>query len=306
MQADGFDLISAVLAIPGLGNKALRRLLPPGGGLSPALDVGALDLAIQAMAANNTRIKYAGKDTLLEGVAGASALRGRHADAGIECITWFSSTYPSSFMALADAPPILYIRGDVGLLKGQPAVAIIGTREPTDFVARSLYRMAGRCADRSIAVVSGLALGCDAAAHAGSVARGGNTIAVLPGGVGTVYPPQHQDLAESIVRAGGLLVSEYPEGTPVKEYTFVARDRLQAALAAGVICGQAGIEGGAMHACRHAVQMGKPIAVLAPMAGGDFTGNSALIEADQAVILSDQEGLERFLADIMQPYGQEK
>ena len=185
-------------------------------------------------------------------------------------------------------------------------MAIIGTRDPVNFVGRSLYRMAGRCADRSLAVVSGLALGCDAAAHAGSLARGGKTIAILPGGVGTVYPPQHQDLAESIVRTGGLLVSEYPEGTPVKEYTFVARDRLQAALAAGVICGQAGREGGAMHACRHAVRMGKPLAVLAPVAGGDFTGNSELIEADQAVVLADQAGLERYLADVVQATGREE
>lgn len=298
MKLNEFDVVAAALSVPGLGPKALQAIFPASCDLSCLPDLGDLDAMISELASRNARIKYVGQESLHAPIEESRLLRETHLQGGIQSLTWCSPEYPDRFLELRAPPPILYARGDLALMATHPKIALIGTREPVDYISRSLRQIAGRCVQKNLVIVSGLAMGCDASAHEGCLAHGGKTIAILPSGVGEVYPSQHQQLAEDIIESGGLLLSEYPEGTPVKDYMFVARDRLQAALSDGVICGQAGCEGGAMHTCGFATDLGRPLAVLPPMPHGDFQGNQSLIDAGSARVLSDQKDLKGFLSEI--------
>jgi DNA protecting protein DprA len=108
-------------------------------------------------------------------------------------------------------------------------------------------------------VVSGLALGIDAAAHAASIGHGGPTWAVLAHGLHTVSPSSNRELAKQIVERGGALVSEYAPGQHAQRHYFVERDRIQAGLADAVLVIESGIDGGSMHTVRFARDAGLPV-----------------------------------------------
>lgn len=111
-------------------------------------------------------------------------------------------------------------------------------------------------------IVSGLALGCDTAAHEGALKVGGATTAFLGGGLDEIYPQENEGLARRIVERGGLLLSEYPVGTQGNKYTLVARDRLQAGLAAATLVVQCSRHSGTMHASKATLSAGKPLLVV--------------------------------------------
>lgn len=158
-------------------------------------------------------------------------------------------------------PSLIFYKGDLSILE-RPSVAVIGTREPT-----AEGRAAGEYYAKAFAaiganIVSGLATGCDSAGHRGALAAGGVTTATLAHGLDSVYPPENEGLARQIVEGGGLLLSEYPVGTPVSRYNLVARDRLQAGLSGAVLVIQTTVKGGTMHAVRAAQAVGKPVFVV--------------------------------------------
>ena len=155
-------------------------------------------------------------------------------------------------------PYVLYYKGDISLLK-RPCVSIIGTRYPTKEGVETGVYLAREFAKEGFCVVSGLASGCDASAHRGALLAKGKTVAVLAHGLDRVYPAEHSALAREIVEAGGLLLSEYPVGTQVSKYNFIARDRLVSALSHAVIVLQTGVEGGAMYVANNALSLGKPL-----------------------------------------------
>jgi DNA processing protein len=299
MKLNEFDIIAAALSVSGLGAKALQSIFPASYDLSCLPDLDDLDAMISELASRKSRIKYSGRESLLLPIEESRLLREAHLGLGIHNLTWCSPEYPDRFLELNAPPPLLYAQGELTLIaNNQPTIALIGTREPVQYISRSMRQIAGRCVQGGMVIVSGLAMGCDASAHEGCLAHGGQTIAILPSGVGDVYPPQHQKLAETIIESRGLLVSEYPEGTPIKDYMFVARDRLVAALSDGVICGQAGRDGGSMHTCGFSTDLGRPLAVLPPRPEGDFEGNQTLINVGSASILTDQSDLKDFLTEI--------
>ena len=293
-----FDLIAAVLSVPGLGQKSLEVLLPPTTVGPHLVELDSLDLKIQQLANENNRIKYRGISMLQAGLDNAARSRQNHQREGIHCVDWFSPDYPARFLESKAPPPLLYAKGDLAIVNAEITIALIGTRQPEGFVERSINKIAKRLADDGIVTISGLALGCDASAHQGALDSGGKTIAILPSGLGNIYPRQHQKLAEDIVDSGGLLLSEYPDRTRAQEYTFVARDRLQALLADGVICGQARGGSGSMHACNYAVELIKPLAVLPAMNEVGFEGSLALVDAGKAVTLFKRSDFMTFIADV--------
>ena len=159
-----------------------------------------------------------------------------------------------------DPPLLLWYRGDFSITQ-LPGFAVIGTREATpEGVAGGTY-LAGEFAKRGFNIVSGLAIGCDTCGHKGALKVGGKTTAILANGLDhdSIYPPENQDLAEEIVKNGGLLISEYRTGTPVNRYSLVARDRLQSGLSLATLVVQTGEHGGTMHAATATLQAGKPL-----------------------------------------------
>ena len=154
--------------------------------------------------------------------------------------------FPDKLEGMDDPPLLLYCLGDSSLINS-PSVAVIGTREPTDFGSTAAIEFGKHLAENGQVVVSGLALGCDTGGHEGCLEAEGKTIAVLAHGLDTMFPKENRDLAKRILSKGGLLLSEYEFGVGPRGYQFVERDRIQAALSDAVIVVETGIEGGTLH-----------------------------------------------------------
>ena len=151
--------------------------------------------------------------------------------------------------------PGLHVRGSIV----QPLVAIVGTRRPSLEAVETAYSVARRLAEQGIGVVSGLALGIDAAAHRGALAGGGTTVAVLGHGLDApIYPAQHAALAEAILRFGAL-ASPFDAHAPLTRRRLLARNRWIARLAMAVWVVQSGVPGGALATAAAARQMGIPV-----------------------------------------------
>lgn len=158
-----------------------------------------------------------------------------------------------------DYPVLIYYKGDLSIASSLPGFAVIGTREATVEGVKAGEFFAGEFAKKGFNIVSGLAIGCDAAGHRGALSKGGITTAFLAHGLDTVYPQENTKLAQDIVDSGGLLMSEYPIGTQFSRYSFVARDRLQAALSQATLVIQTGVHGGTMHAAMATLHSDKPL-----------------------------------------------
>ena len=166
--------------------------------------------------------------------------------------------YPASLLALSRPPERLYLRGEPGL---GPFISVVGTRGP-DREGRRFAREVGAALARAgITVVSGGALGVDAAAHQGALEAGGRTVAVLGTGVDVAYPAEHRALFERIAEAGAL-ASEHPPGPPPRRAHFPQRNRIVAALGAATVVVQAGHRSGALSTAAYASSLGRPIVAI--------------------------------------------
>lgn len=188
----------------------------------------------------------------------------KSSDRNISMVSRYEESYPKALLQTVNedgkesVPLFLFYKGDLSIAD-KKSIAIIGTREPSHEGEIAGAFFAKALAEKGVNIVSGLALGCDTAAHKGALEGLGVTTATLGNGLDKVYPPQNLDLAERIVSNGGLLLSEYPIGEESTPYTLVARDRLQAALSQSVLVIQTAIKGGTMHAVNAAAVVGKPI-----------------------------------------------
>ncbi|MGE3842403.1 MAG: DNA-processing protein DprA [Vicinamibacterales bacterium] len=171
--------------------------------------------------------------------------------------------YPSPLLRSSDPPALLFGEG-VPITVAVPRVAIVGTRQPTEWGRETAAACARLCAERGAVVVSGLAVGIDAEAHAAVVAAHGTTWATLPCGLDRLYPPEHRDLAAQIVDAGGTLISEYWPGSGARRDRFIERDRLQVGLSGLLLVVEAGRRGGTQHTIGFAPAADVPIWVALP------------------------------------------
>jgi DNA processing protein len=172
--------------------------------------------------------------------------------------------YPKYLRSTNDAPPLLFIRGDLNILSALPGVAIVGAREASAAGKEIAKRIAKYMGENSWPVVSGLALGIDAAAHQGALDGNGKTIAVLAGGLDKPNPAANSALGFSILESGGAWISEHPVGTPPKKHHFVPRNRIQVGLSAGSIIVEAKFKSGSLTQARFCVGQGRPLFAVVP------------------------------------------
>ena len=207
----------------------------------------------------------------------------RHA--GISILPFFSPSYPKSLEVLQRSRPVLlYALGDLELLRSDRSVTIVGTRSPSPEGRRAAYEIARARAMRGETIISGLALGCDKAAHRGALEVGGRTIAVLATGLDRAHPETHAPLQAELVYHGGLLLSEYPLGTPVSKHRLIARDRIQAALGDELLIIECGRSSGTMHTVRFAERCHRPIFALPyPSYPTSAEGNELLLRSGRAL-----------------------
>ena len=165
--------------------------------------------------------------------------------------------YPLSLFETPDPPSLLYAKGDLRLLK-RPAIAIVGSRNATPGGVQSAGRFARALAAQGYCIVSGMALGIDAAAHEGAMAAAGTTIAVIGTGADRIYPARHQTLARQIAEKG-LIISEFPLGTSPLPSNFPRRNRIISGLSRGVLVVEAALESGSLITARLAGDQGREV-----------------------------------------------
>ena len=176
---------------------------------------------------------------------------------GLTAITLEEPEYPARLREVELPPPLLYLRGSADALSARNAVAVVGTRWPTD-KGRLIAGWIGSAIARAGAVVvSGLAVGIDGAAHAAVVGEGGQTVAVLGGGHARLFPKAHERLADAIVAAGGAVVSELPPDTSPSRGTFPRRNRLVSGLSDATVVVEAGCRSGALITAGWALEQGR-------------------------------------------------
>ena len=206
--------------------------------------------------------------------------------AGITLLPYFASDYPTALHALGGARPVLlHAKGDLGLLQSPASIlGIIGTRQPSTEGLAAAHRIAYEEAEKGRVILSGLAYGCDTAAHHGALEATGRTVAVIATGLDRAHPEAHQALQDQIIASGGLVLSEYPLTTPVDTYRLVARDRLQAALSAELLVIECGVKSGTMHTVRFAERYHRPIFALLPHTDclPSLEGNRQLLQSGRA------------------------
>ncbi len=189
-------------------------------------------------------------------------------------------------------PPLgLYVRGTLPP-DTQPALAIVGTRKATRN-GRELAHALARELSSSFSIVSGLALGVDAAAHAGCLEGNGHTVAVLAGGVDAPQPQTNAGLAARILEQDGALVSEYPPGSAPVPYRFLERNRIVSGLSRGVVIVEAPEGSGSLVTARLALEQNREVFVLpGPVTHPNFRGSHALIRAGARLVCNAADILE--------------
>ena len=230
---------------------------------------------------------HTGDPELLERAAlladAAVATRERAARDGISVIAWNDARIPSALAAIGDCPPALWYRGDPSCFDAG-AIAIIGSRAASHVALETAERLAADLAARGVVIVSGLARGVDSAAHRGALTKG-RTVAVLGSGVDRVYPSEHASLARDIAARGGLVLSEYPPGTPPLPFHFPMRNRLISGLSQAVVVIEAHEKSGSLITASCALEQGRDVmAVPGNVLSGRNRGGHALIRDGAKIV----------------------
>ena len=178
----------------------------------------------------------------------------------ISAVTFASKDYPEKLKTIDSPPLVLYVRGDTKLL-GKKSIAIVGTRKPTTYGRIVCEKFTRELSSAGLVTVSGLAYGIDTVVAETTLEVGGKTIAVLAGGLDSVYPSQNKALSKR-VEENGLLVSEQRIGVKPANYMFVNRNRIVSALSLGTLIVEAGKNSGTMTTARHAIEQARELFVV--------------------------------------------
>ncbi len=269
---------------PGLGPAAVRQLLKQYGLPEQILARSRSELARFAPRA----AIYA---TDSAEVAAAVAAAGEWAaQPGHAVVTLADEAYPRPLLEIADPPTLLYAHGRLELL-ARPALAVVGSRNATAQGERNAQSFARAFSEAGLTIVSGLALSIDAAAHRGGLAGPGATIAVLGTGIDVTYPARNASLASEIIQRG-LLLSEFPLGTPAAAHNFPRRNRLICGLAQGCLVVEAALASGSLITARAAAEQGREVFAIPGSIHSPLSkGCHALIKAGAKLVESAEDVL---------------
>jgi DNA processing protein len=220
----------------------------------------------------------------------------KHSNEGIEIISYSNPLYPKMLRDIHSPPSMLFCKGNLDLLNSFKMIAVIGSRDTTEMGLRVARKISNSFSKRNYIIVSGLALGIDSAAHLGAIDNKEKTIAVLPSDLKDIYPNANNSLANSIIENNGLLVSEYPIGSPLLKSNFVNRNRIQSGISLGVCVVQTDIKGGTMETVKHAKREGKFIFCPKPLEETNikqYRGIRELMNEKTVVMLNDYNDYEK-------------
>lgn len=280
---------------PGLGNTAARKLLAAFGSAQAIFEQPASSL--RELGAD----KLAGAlltepETLATQLQ--ATLQWLEGGENRQVVTLGDPDYPAALLDIEDPPSMLYMLGAPGtrvwnaIKSRAPCLAMVGSRNPTPQGEDNARQFAKVFGAADLCVVSGLALGVDGAAHDGALLGGGTTIAVVGTGLDRVYPKKHLDLAHRIAQHG-LIISEYPLGTPPLTANFPKRNRLISGLAQGTLVVEAALKSGSLITARLAAEQGKDVfAIPGSIHSPQSRGCHALIKQGAKLVESARDVLE--------------
>ncbi len=209
---------------------------------------------------------------------------------GVRVVTFADAAYPAPLKEIYDPPPVLYVKGAMFDHKATAAVAVVGTRHPTHYGLKMAGAIARDLAGMGVAVVSGIARGCDTAAHKGALSINGMTAAVLGTGIDEVYPKENKRLYDEIAEKG-VLISEFPMGTKPMPYNFPQRNRIISGLSKAVCVVEAPFRSGALMTARLALDYNREVfAVPGPATSPKSAGTNKLIK-DGAPLVENAEDI---------------
>lgn len=208
---------------------------------------------------------------------------------GARLVTIEDDEYPANLRQIHDPPPVLFVRGRL-LPQDERAIAVVGTRRVTAYGRAVTETLARDLAARGVTVVSGLAVGADAAAHRGALAGGGRTIGVLACGIDVPYPRDTLELREEIV-ARGAVISEFPLGTPARASRFPARNRVVSGLALGVVVTEAPERSGALITANLAASQGRQVFAVPGSVNSEFSRGTHALLRDGARLVESVEDI---------------
>jgi DNA processing protein len=217
---------------------------------------------------------------------------------GFTVVTIYDKEYPANLKFTFDKPIVLYIKGRLDE-QDRLGIAMVGCRRPSFYGIEQARRFASELAGRRITVISGMARGIDTFSHEGALKAGGRTIAVIGSGLGNIYPPENESLAQRISESGAV-VSEFPVGAGPKRQNFPRRNRVISGLALGVFVVEAGINSGSLITAHFAMEQGRDVFVLpGKIDTPQAFGTNALIKDGASLVSAVEDILDElpFLAN---------
>ena len=284
--ADDLKYWAAFHRIPGIGRVRYQALLGRFGSLADAWSAGPTDLrsaglddrVVRAITAERPNID---PDTEVEQL-------GKH---GVHALTWNDDAYPALLKETDDAPPVIYVRGQLSAAD-EWALSVVGTRRPTPYGRQVAEELTYQLASNRICIVSGLARGVDAIVHRAAIQAGGRTVAVLACGLDMVYPPEHAKLAREIIEHGAL-ISEYPLGTQPRGDYFPRRNRIMSGMSLGVLVVEGDLKSGAIITARWAADQNREVfAVPGSIFSPQSRGTNDLIQQGAKLVQKVEDVLE--------------
>ena len=213
----------------------------------------------------------------------------------ISVITILSDSYPMLLKEIDTPPVVLYAKGDIGLLNST-CLAIVGSRRSSRYGKDVTEQFSSTIAKCGVTIVSGLADGIDTFAHESCLKAGGKTIAVLGGGLNEIYPATNTNLANDIVKSGGLLISEHKPNEKPQTYYFPIRNRIIAGLSKAVLITEATEKSGSMHTKNYALEYGREVfAIPGRISDAYSSGCNKIIKNCQSAIALDPNDVLNFL-----------
>ena len=219
----------------------------------------------------------------------------------INKLTFSSVLFPEVLRHIPEPPKTLFVLcSDFAALLARPFLAVVGSRKATVYGKQTTTQLAAAAAKEGIVIVSGLAYGIDSIAHRAALDVHGQTVAVLPAGLDTVYPAAHEQLAQQILAQGGALISEYPPGVIPYPGNFIARNRLISGLSRATLITEAAQKSGSLHTARFALEQGRDVlAVPGNITSPLSAGTNTLIHSGATPIIDEQTLL--FALGIVKP-----
>ena len=269
----------------GIGPAGFRRLLGHFGDAPVTVAATEDELSVPSLRLNAEQIEAISQlaSRLGEVEEQLDQLQGQN----IQVICDFEPEYPEILVDVANPPPVICIAGRI-LPVDEPAVAIVGTRSPSEEGFQMTRKLGAALAKQKITVVSGLALGCDTGGHEGALSAGGRTIAVLGSGILVIHPRSNLELAREIAEHGAV-ISEQPPTAEASVGRLMARNRLQSGLSRAIIVVESGESGGSMETAKTARRQGRLVcAVDWPQITAKRIGNRKLL-TEGARPISDPE-----------------